>query len=109
MSVVTIAERRFREIRRLEAAAAAVQADLAVYARDEGVRFVVFGSFARGDVVATSDLDLLVNGPENLQRAARAVAETACERHGIRPDVHLACEASERLMLRVRRDGRPVP
>ncbi len=109
MSVVTIAERRAREIARLEAAAAAVLTDLGGYAQNEDVRFVVFGSFARGDVVTTSDLDLLVDGPEDRQRAAREAAEAACERHGIRPDVHLACEASDRLMLRVRRDGRPIP
>lgn len=109
MSIVTIAERRACEIARLKAAAAAVLADLGSFPRDEGVRFVVFGSFARGDVVAISDLDLLVDGPEERQRAARDALETICERHGIRPDVHLACEASERLMLRVRRDGRQVP
>ena len=108
MRVVTVAERRANEIARLEAAASAVESELAAYAREHGVRFVIFGSFARGDLVATSDLDLWVEGPEDRLRAARQAAEKVCERFGLRPDVHLASEASGSLAARVRRDGKIV-
>ena len=69
------------------------------------MRFAVFGSFARGDLVPTSDFDVLVQGPDDLQREARAAAEAACERHGLRPDVYLSTEASAGLMMRIERDA----
>ena len=79
------------------------------YARRAGVHFVVFGSFARGDFVASSDLDVMIEGPDELSRAARDFAEDLCERTGVRHDIHLATEVSEALMMRVRRDGRRIP
>ena len=108
MSIVTIAERRAGEIACIEAAAEAVARELAVYAREFDVRFTIFGSVARGEPIATSDLDLLIEGLEDRLRPARLAAEEACERHGIVADVQLAYKASEALMVRVRRDGRTI-
>ena len=108
MTIVTVAERRAREIAQLTAAVATVTEGLVKYARSNDVRFVVFGSFARGDFDASSDLDLMVEGQQAQLRPARDFAETLCERNGLRHDVYLVSEVSERLMSRIRRDGRAV-
>ncbi len=108
MTIVTVAERRAKKTAFLAAAADAVRHELTDYPRKAGVRFTVFGSFARGDIVSTSDLDLLIEGPEDRLRPARDAAEASCERHGILADVHLATEASPGLMMRVRRDGQTL-
>ena len=50
----------------------------------------------------------MVEGPLEHLRSARAFAETICERDGLRHDVYLVSEVSERLMSRIRRDGRAV-
>ena len=49
MAIVTVAERRARELARLTTAVTTVTRELAGYVRSNSVRFVVFGSFARGD------------------------------------------------------------
>ena len=108
MAIVTVAERRARELARLTTAVTTVTRALAGYARANSVRFVIFGSFARGDFDVSSDLDLMVEGPQEHLRSARAFAETICERDGLRHDVYLVSEVSERLMSRIRRDGRAV-
>ena len=91
------------------AAAAIVTVGLEDYARRTGVHFVIFGSFARGDFVASSDLDVTIEGPTEHLRTARDFAEDLCRRNGLRHDVHLAPEVSEPLMMRVRRDGQRIP
>ena len=107
--MVTIAERRAGELARLAATVASVSAGLGDYARRAGVQFVIFGSVARGDFVGSSDLDVMIEGPEEHLRAARDFAEDICERNGLRHDIHLASEVSEPLMMRIRRDGRRIP
>ena len=107
--VVTVAERKSREIERLHSSGAAVIADLRAYAVENGVRFHVFGSFARGDLVPSSDFDVVVDGPEERQRPAREAVEAACERNGLRPDVYLASDVSAGLKVRVERDALIIP
>lgn len=107
--IVTVAERRAREVESLRRAGAAALADIGAYALAEGVRFTLFGSFARGDVASGSDLDLVVEGPAERQRPARAAAEAIIERHGLRADVLLAEEVGDGLRLRLERDGIALP
>ena len=71
MAIVTVAERRARELARLTTAVTTVTRELAGYARSNSVRFVIFGSFARGDFDVSSDLDLMVEGPQEHLRSAR--------------------------------------
>lgn len=108
MRVVTIAERRQEELARLVASVARVTTELGDYSRRTGAHFVIFGSLARGDFIETSDLDVLVEGPEERLRPARNFAKDLCERNSLRHDIHLASEVSEPLMMRIRRDGRRV-
>ncbi len=102
---VTVAARKAREIERLRSASESALEELRVHAAACGGRYLVFGSAARGDLVPASDFDVLVDFPEASERQARHHAEAVCRRLGLVPDVHLAAEASDRLMARVRRDA----
>jgi predicted nucleotidyltransferase len=103
--VATVAERKARKLEHLRSSAKQVMAELRSYARRHHARFLVFGSIARDEPRFDSDFDVLVDFPPALERAARDYAEAACRRHGLSPDVHLISEASDGLMLRVRRDA----
>ena len=107
--IVTLRERKARDIERKAVAAATAMAALASYAVDHGGSFTVFGSFARGDFGPTSDFDVLVDFPLAFERAARDFAEATCRYVGLVSDAHLASDASDALLIRVHRDGRPVP
>ena len=107
--VVTLAERKSRAIARLKAGFASASPALAAYAAARGGRFVIFGSFARGDIHPDSDCDVMVDFPTNLVRDARDAAETILRENELVPDVHLLSEVSDNLMQRIRRDGVPLP
>lgn len=107
--IVTIAERKAQAIERLSSAFARVREALTRHAREYGGRYVVFGSFARDDIRPDSDLDLMVDFPASSERAARDLAEAACRKHGLVPDVHLKSEVSDGLMRRIIRDGVALP
>ena len=103
--VATVAERKARKLEHLRSSSREVMAELRSYAARHHGRFLVFGSIARNEPRFDSDFDVVVDFPTTLERAARDYAEAACRRHGISPDVHLMSEASDGLMLRVRRDA----
>lgn len=105
----TVSERKAIEVARLRAAAARAMDALKSYAIDKGGRFAVFGSFARGDIVHSSDFDVMVEFPPLLERAAGLRAETICRDVGLVPDVHLASESSDGLKARVARDAVFLP
>ncbi len=107
--IVTIAERKAQAIEHLKAAFASVIATLRSHAVEQGGRYVVFGSSARGDIRPDSDFDVMVDFPTPLERAARDLAETVCRAHGLVPDVHLKSEVSDSLMRRIVRDGLTLP
>ncbi len=66
--VVTIAERKARKIAHLETASQKAVAALRSYAIEAGGRYLIFGSFARGDFRSDSDFDVVVDFPPALQR-----------------------------------------
>ena len=95
MAIVTVAERRARELARLTTAVTTVTRELAGYARSNSVRFVIFGSFARGDFDVSSDLDLMVEGTAGASpfRALLSRRRSA-NATGLRHDVYLVSEVS---------------
>ena len=107
--VVTLAERKSRAVARLKTGYEAATVALAAYAAAHGGRFVVFGSFARGDIHPESDCDVMVDFRETLVRDARDAAEAILRDHGLDPDVHLLWEVSDSLMQRILRDGIALP
>ena len=85
--IVTLTDRKKAEAaRRAEAVAALVQA-LRAFARDHRGRFLLFGSAARGAMTYHSDVDILLDFPEETLDEAWNLAETACWDRGLKPDV----------------------
>ncbi|MBN8927064.1 MAG: hypothetical protein BGO51_09885 [Rhodospirillales bacterium 69-11] len=78
MRIVTLAERKAKEADRRRRAVADLRGVLADYARREGGRFLLFGSAARGTMRYDSDVDILVDFPDERERAAWRFAEQAC-------------------------------
>lgn len=85
--IVTLAERKaFERARRREAVAALVPV-LAAYARAHGGRYLLFGSAARGAMKHDSDVDLLLDFPDQAFGEAWNFAETICWEHGLEADL----------------------
>lgn len=85
--IVTLTERKEREATRRQEAVAALVPVLAAYARAHGGRFLLFGSAARGQMKFHSDVDLLMDFPEEALNGAWAFAEEACWGRKLEPDL----------------------
>jgi predicted nucleotidyltransferase len=85
--VITLSERKAAEAERRRRAVADLRSALAVYAREHGGRFLLFGSAARGDMRYNSDVDIVVDFPSDAQGAAWNFAERACWDRHLEPDV----------------------
>jgi predicted nucleotidyltransferase len=85
--IVTLPQRKATEAARRRAAVAALLPVLAEYARAHGGRFLLFGSAARGTMKYDSDVDLLLDFPEDKLGDAWNFAETACWDRGLEPDL----------------------
>jgi hypothetical protein len=86
--IVTLAGRKATETSLRQAAVAAlVPVVLAAYAQAHGGRFLLYGSAARGTMKYDSDVDLLLDFPEDAPGEAWNFAETACWDPGLEPDL----------------------
>jgi predicted nucleotidyltransferase len=85
--IITLTERKTAEAARRAAALEAIAPLLAAYAREHGGRFLLFGSAARGQMKYHSDVDLLVDFPDEAFGAAWDFAENACWDRGLEPDL----------------------
>jgi predicted nucleotidyltransferase len=85
--IITLTERKTTEAARRVAAVEAVVPLLAAYAREHGGRFLLFGSAARGEMKYHSDVDLLVDFPDEAFGTAWDFAENACWDRGLEPDL----------------------
>ncbi len=85
--VVTLTERKQTEAARRQAAVAVLVPVLADYARAHGGRFLLFGSAARGTMAYHSDVDILIDFPEDTAGDAWNFAEAACWDRGLEPDL----------------------
>src|SRR5471030_1110830 len=92
--IITLTERKTTEAARRAAAVEAVVPLLAAYAREHGGRFLLFGSAARGQMKYHSDVDLLVDFPDEAFGAAWDFAENACWDRGLELDLlpHGGCK-----------------
>lgn len=87
MQVVTLQQRKVAEADRRRRAVVELCRALTGYARENGGRFLLFGSAARGDMRYDSDVDLLVDFPDDRLHAAWRFAEDACWDRGLDPDI----------------------
>jgi tRNA nucleotidyltransferase (CCA-adding enzyme) len=85
--IVTLTERKLLEMARRQHAVTALVPVLAEYARAHGGRFLLYGSAARGQMKYDSDIDLLLDFPEDTLSEAWNFAETACWDRGVEPDL----------------------
>jgi predicted nucleotidyltransferase len=86
--IVTLKERKETERARRQAAVAVLRARLADYARAQGGRFLLYGSAARGTMRYDSDVDVLVDFPEETKAAAWDYAEEVCRELRLPIDVN---------------------
>jgi predicted nucleotidyltransferase len=100
-AVVTVSERKARETERLRNAAADVLAELTGYAAAHHGRYLVFGSVAAGAIRPDSDFDVVVDFPEEAERAAIDEVETVCAKYGISADVHSIRTAGPNFLKRI--------
>ena len=87
-AVVTVSERKARETERLRKAADAILDELIRYAAAHHGRYLVFGSVSTGAIRPGSDFDVVVDFPEEAERAAVNEVETVCAKYDMRADVH---------------------
>jgi predicted nucleotidyltransferase len=93
-----IAAHRAQAVKAAKAAAAA--------AARFGVRVIVFGSLATGRFHRSSDLDLALDGPEEMLNEAAGAAFGAAASEGFEPDIVWLDRAPDRLAQRIRETGR---
>jgi predicted nucleotidyltransferase len=89
MRIVTVRERKERETRRREDAAAGVAARLREHVEKSGHigRFIVFGSAAAGGMRHHSDIDIIIDFPAGQEAHAWTAAEDACAEWDIPADI----------------------
>lgn len=75
MALVTLTQRKEREAARRKTEASRIMRALAVYARENGGRYLVFGTTARDQMTYRSDFDVLVDFPVEKEFDAFAYVE----------------------------------
>lgn len=85
--VETLTERKAAEVARRAGAVEALVPVLTAYAKAHGGRYLLFGSAARGTMKYDSDVDILLDFPEDAFGDAWNFAETACWDRNLKPDL----------------------
>ena len=86
--VVTLAERHLRKMEQMERAIVEIDARLTAYAREQGGRFIRYGSTAKGRMRQHSDDDIIADfGDPDVTQDAANCAETICAEVQMKPDV----------------------
>lgn len=104
-TVTTLSARKAAEAARRKRGADAAIGELALYARAHGGRFIVFGSYVTDAMRFDSDLDILVDFPEDRSGDAWRFAEEVCARHGVPVDLHDAGTTKPAFVARVLAKG----
>jgi predicted nucleotidyltransferase len=83
----TLAERKAARVAVLHEAIATLRTRLCEYAHSHDGRFLLYGSAARGDLRFDSDIDVLIDFPEDRLTAAWRFAEDACRELDLKADL----------------------
>ena len=84
---VTIKDRKRREAERRAGAVEAICVELAAFAREQGGRFVLYGSAAKGTMRYDSDIDLVIDVPSDVEAKAWRLAERLAAGLGLEADI----------------------
>ena len=101
-SFPTLAQRKAGRVDRLYEAVATLRDRLERYAHTHGGRFLLYGSAARGEMRYDSDIDLLLDFPEDRLSEAWRYAEDLCRDLGLQPDLCPLAWCSAEFVARVR-------
>lgn len=105
MDVTTLPERKRAEAARRRQAADEAVSVLRDFARANGGRFVVFGSYVTGQMRYDSDLDLLVDFPAARSAEAWHFAERLSASLDVRIDLQDAGTSRQEFVDRISRTG----
>jgi predicted nucleotidyltransferase len=97
------------KVDRLETAVAELKSALAAYAREHGGRFILYGSAARREMRADSDVDIMLDFPHERESKAHSFAEEECRRLGLKCDVLSLGWTRARVRERLKKEGLYLP
>src|SRR5579864_7528960 len=83
----SMSERKAARVAEIRRALAVLRERLAEYARTHGGRFLLYGSAARGELRFDSDIDLLIDFPEDRLSDGWRFAEDACRELDLKADL----------------------
>lgn len=106
---VTVAERDRRETERRRTAIDDVVRRLSDHAREMGGRYVLYGSAAKGMVRADSDIDILIDFPEERLNEAWSFAEDCARSAGIELDIMPLAWCKPEFVRRIQDHARSLP
>lgn len=104
-AIVTVAERKAIETARRVRAAAAIIEAMRAYARTQGGRFVVFGSYVDGRMKHDSDLDVMLDFDASGRRSAWKLLEDLASRFDLPVDLFDRATTKDAFVQRVEATG----
>lgn len=103
--IVTVAERKALETSRRVRAARAIVEAMKIYARAQGGRFIVFGSFVYERMKHDSDLDVMIDFDASKRRPAWEFLETLASRFDLPIDLFDRATTKDGFVQRVETTG----
>lgn len=104
-AIVTVAERKAIETSRRVRAAGAIVEAMKTYARTQGGRFIVFGSFVDGRMKHDSDLDVMIEFDASKRRSAWEFLETLASRFDLPIDLFDRSTTKDGFVQRIETTG----
>ena len=108
-TLVTLKERKARALEERRAAFDSLLPRLAEAATRFHGRYVLFGSAARGELRANSDIDLLADFPPECAAMAVRAAERACAELDLECDIRERRSCSPTFLARILPESRVIP
>jgi predicted nucleotidyltransferase len=83
----TLNSEKASKVARMVTGVVALKKELGDYAQRHGSSFLIYGSIAKGTYRHDSDIDILVDFPDDSVSDAWRFCEDACQKHKLKPDV----------------------